>query len=84
MAPFKMSALHAKSSKKANFKYCTKDDGRVEGPWYVKCDEDECKNKHGKQGKRTDMDRFANLVMEQKGITTKVIEEMPGHAAPIW
>lgn len=81
MAPFKMHAEHANSGKKTNFKYCTKHEGRMEGPWYVKCDEHECNNKDGKQGKRSDMDRFAEMVMEEKGITTKVIETMPGHAA---
>lgn len=79
MAPLRMHTEHAKSGKKANFKYCTKQESRIEGPWYVKCDEDECK-KAG-QGKRCDVDRFAEMVLEQKGITTKVIEEMPGHAA---
>lgn len=74
--PYRMSVMMAKGTKTQNHTYCTKD-GRIGGPWYVKSSA----NDYGKtkQGKRNDLDRFAELVVEHGGITEEVRGEMPGH-----
>ena len=77
MAPHKMSLLHAKGSKLNNKKYCTKEEGRKEGPWIYGCLESD---KAGEQGKRTDTDVFGEEVIENKGVTRDMIERMPGTA----
>lgn len=82
--PHKLTWLHSKQDKYVNHKYCTKDDTRIEGnesgPWYLYNDESVFKRKNGNQGKRTDLDRFADMVLENGGITEAVVAEMPGHA----
>lgn len=80
MKPYRMAWLHAKGGKNANLKYCTKDEGRIDGPWFINPDAFAV-NKNGTQGKRTDMDKFTQRVMEEGGITDDVINEFPGHAA---
>jgi len=79
MAPVKMSLLHCKGTKQQNHVYCTKEESRTEGPWYVKSSADDYTRKNGKQGQRTDLDDYAKLILDEGGITEKVIEEMPGH-----
>lgn len=78
--PIKMSLLHAKGTKQQNEKYCTKEEGRVDGPWYANCTTDDFKRKSGNQGKRSDLDEFARMIKEEGGITEDVFEAMPGHA----
>ena len=68
MAPHKMHLEHAKGSKASNKKYCTKTDGRKEGPWIHGCLEDDVG-----QGKRTDLDEYAEDVLENDGITDELI-----------
>ncbi|AXH76543.1 MAG: putative viral replication protein [Cressdnaviricota sp.] len=87
-APHKMTWLYAEAPRANNERYCTKltdtkSDGeefvtRIEGPWYLNDDKDAFKAKA--RGKRTDLDKFAQLVLEQGGINQTVVDEMPGHA----
>ena len=79
MAPVKMALMHAKGNKQQNLDYCTKEEGRIDGPWFVN-PEAFATNRNGEQGKRNDMDRFAERVLEEGGLTEEVIEEFPGHA----
>ena len=73
LAPHKMSLLHAKGSKVSNKKYCTKENGRKEGPWiYGSCEDDVG------QGKRNELNEYAEDVLENDGITDELIERMPG------
>ena len=67
----------AKGRRNANFDYCTKEDTRSKGPWYVKCEASD--GKKAKQGKRTDLDEFTKMVLEEGGVTEHVIESFPGH-----
>ena len=81
LAPYRMSLLHAKGNKAQNYAYCTKEDTRTEGPWtYGTCSPENVKVKNGAQGKRSDMDVFADMVREKGGLTNEVIDAMPGHA----
>ena len=73
----KCSLLYANGTKQANHKYCTKDDTREDGPWYVGNPED---FKRKGQGARNDLDEFALVCLEEGGITTKVEEEFAGHS----
>ena len=73
----KCSLLYANGTKQANHKYCTKDDTREDGPWYVG-NPDDFKRKG--QGARNDLDKFALVCLEEGGITTKVEEEFAGHS----
>jgi len=75
VAPYKMSWQYANGNKAQNLKYCTKEDGRTDGPWYINEEIFALKG----QGKRSDMDRFAALVLDNNGITEDVVDEMPGH-----
>ena len=70
----KCKLLYANGTKQQNHKYCTKDDTREDGPWYIGNPED-FKKKRGKQGTRNDLDEFALVCLEEGGITTKVEEE---------
>jgi len=79
LAPHKMSLLHAKGTKIQNHKYCTKEESRTDGPYYVKSEASDYGRKNGNQGKRTDLDEFAALVITEGGITAKVIAEQPGY-----
>lgn len=73
LAPHKMHLEHAKGSKVSNKKYCTKEDGRKEGPWiYGSCEDDVG------QGKRNELNDYAIDVIENDGITDELIERMPG------
>lgn len=66
----------AKGSKKHNIKYCTKIDSR-ESEGFMKfgsC----CDDFKSGQGKRTDLDDFANDVLVNSGITEDMIEEHQG------
>ena len=67
----------AKGTKEQNLKYCTKEDGRKEGPWIWGTLESK---KAGKQGKRKDLDDFARMIDEEGGLTDEVYEAFPGHA----
>ena len=78
LRPYKMSVIMAKGTKTQNHTYCTKDD-RINGPWYVKSSPDDYKRKNGKQGDRSDLDKFAKLIEEHGGITDEVRGEMAGH-----
>jgi len=65
----------AKGTKEQNLKYCTKEDGRKEGPWIWGT----CTDKRG-PGKRNDLDDFARMIDEEGGLTDEVCEAFPGHA----
>lgn len=80
MYPYKMSVIYSNGSKKQNLDYCTKEEGRIDGPWFVNPDAF-ASSINGKQGKRTDIDNFTVMVIEEGGITNEVIEQYPGHAA---
>lgn len=76
LAPHKMTLLHAKGTKEQNIAYCTKEDTHKEGPWV----NGNCVvAKAGNQGQRTDTEAYAELVLEEGGITKKVIEQFKGH-----
>ena len=75
---FGMSVQKANANRKKNFDYCTKNDTRVAGPWFVNCIADDASR--AKQGKRTDLDAFALVCLEEGGVTERVAEEFPGHA----
>ena len=72
--------FNAKAGRKKNFAYCTKEDTRVAGPWFVNCTAADANRKSGAQGKRTDLDAFAMVCLEEGGVTERVAEEFPGHA----
>lgn len=82
LKPYKMALLGAKGDKSSNHTYCTKSKTKQGGPWYVKSSAEDYAEeaKNGKQGKRTDIEKFAELVMEEGGVTEAVREAMPGHA----
>ena len=61
-----MRVENAKAGRKKNFAYCTKDDTRVAGPWFVNCTAADANRKSGNQGKRTDLDDFALVCLEYK------------------
>jgi len=65
----------ANGDKESNLKYCTKEEGRKEGPWIWGT----CTEKKG-QGKRTDLDDFARAVFEAGEVTEEIEEMFPGHA----
>nr|UBJ25910.1 replication-associated protein [Red panda feces-associated circular DNA virus 17] len=65
----------AEGKKESNLKYCTKEEGRKEGPWIWGT----CTEKKG-QGKRTDLDDFARAVFEAGEVTEEIEEMFPGHA----
>ena len=73
-----MRVENAKARRKKNFAYCTKDDTRVAGPWYINCSAADAGR--STQGKRTDLDAFAMVCLEEGGVTERVAEEFPGHA----
>lgn len=76
LAPHKMTLLHAKGTKEQNMGYCTKEDTHKEGPWvYGTCES----AKAGNQGERNDTTAYAELVLEEGGVTKKVIEQFKGH-----
>jgi len=75
----KCSLLYAKGTKLANEKYCTKEDTREDGPWYVG-NPDDFKRKNGNQGKRSDMDEFAMVCIEAGGVTEEIEQQFHGHA----
>jgi len=66
----------AMGSKAQNVKYCTKDDTRKEGHVYYV--EGSCTNEKG-QGKRTDLDDFAEAIIKSGGVNDEVMEQFPGH-----
>jgi len=65
----------ANGDKESNLKYCTKEEGRKEGPWIWGT----CTEKKG-QGKRSDLNDFAMMIEEYGGITDEVMQAFPGHA----
>lgn len=67
----------AKGDKESNLKYCTKEEGRKEGPWVWGT---LLEKKNGNQGKRSDLNDFAMMIEECGGITDEVMEAFPGHA----
>ena len=70
----------AAGSKAQNIKYCTKKESRVEDEFTNSaggtCAGDEA-NRAG-QGRRTDIDRFAEEVIKAGGITVALIDDSPG------
>lgn len=78
MAPHRMAVFHAKGTKLANHKYCTKHASRLEGPWYVKSTAEDYGRKNGNQGKRTDIDEYMDAVNEAGGLTVELMESHPG------
>lgn len=75
---FGMTVQNAKSGRKKNFAYCTKEDTRVAGPWFINCDASA--GGRATQGKRTDLDAYAEAVVAEGGVTAKVFEDFPGHS----
>lgn len=73
--PHRMKLLYANGTKAQNVKYCTKAEGRTEGPWISGV----CKETAG-QGKRNDIDEFAMLVKKNGGIDEEVEDTFHGHA----
>lgn len=65
----------ANGDKESNLKYCTKEEGRKEGPWIWGT----CTETKG-QGKRSDLNDFAMMIEEYGGITDEVMQAFPGHA----
>nr|WDW25874.1 MAG: replication-associated protein [Cressdnaviricota sp.] len=74
--PYRCSLFYAEGSKQKNHKYCTKEEGRIDGPWYVGNKDDF--TKPGK-GRRTDLDEFAVVCLQSGGVTNEIEEEFPGH-----
>lgn len=62
-----------KMSKETNIKYCTKEEGRMDGPWIFGT----CFDNKG-QGKRTDLDDFAKAVIAKGGIDDEIESANPG------
>lgn len=70
----------AKGTKQQNIKYCTKIDSRI-GSGYTAAAKGTCAGDEAKragQGRRTDIDRFAEEVLKTGGITVALIDESPG------
>lgn len=67
----------ANGDKESNLKYCTKEEGRKEGPWTWGT---LLEKKNGNQGKRSDLNDFAMMIEEYGGITDEVMQAFPGHA----
>ena len=63
----------ANGTKKQNIVYCTKDDDRLDGPWLYGT----CLNDKG-QGKRSDLDAFADAVMDKGGIDEDIETQYRG------
>lgn len=59
---------HAVAKRAANIKYCSKEEGRLEGPYFWP-DKATCDAKHGAQGKRKDLDIICEMVMAGKSDT---------------
>ncbi|AXH74830.1 MAG: putative viral replication protein [Cressdnaviricota sp.] len=78
MTPHRMHVEHAKGTKQSNKTYCSKEEGRVNGPMYINADYFVRRN--GQQGARTDHDEFAILVQQEGGVNGVVREQFPGHA----
>lgn len=75
MLPQSAHLSAANGDKESNLKYCTKEEGRKEGPWIWGT----CTEKKGR-GKRTDLDDFARAVYEAGEVTEEIEEMFPGHA----
>jgi hypothetical protein len=73
--PQNVHASAANGDKESNLKYCTKEEGRKEGPWIWGT----CTDKKG-QGKRSDLNDFARAVIQAGDITEEIEEMYPGHA----
>jgi len=73
---YHINLLTAKGSGKQCFDYCTKEEGRLEGPWW----HGEFGSKAGHQGKRSDLDTFAEAVLETGDVTEEIIEKHSGYA----
>ena len=60
-------------TKKQNITYCTKEEGRIEGPFIGGT----CLNpeKSGEQGKRTDLENLTRRILDEGMITDEMIEE---------
>jgi len=67
----------ANGNKESNLKYCTKEEGRKEGPWTWGT---LLEKGNGNQGKRSDLNDFAMMIEEYGGITDEVMQAFPGHA----
>jgi len=69
-------ATKAKGTKAQNVKYCTKVDTRKDGhSSYIS---GSCTNNAG-QGKRTDLDDFAEAILKSNGVNDEVMDQFPGH-----
>lgn len=67
--------VKAAGTKEQNIKYCTKEEGREAGPWLYGT----CTNNGPGQGKRNDLDKFAQAVSAAGEITDDIKEEYHGH-----
>ncbi|AXH75182.1 MAG: putative viral replication protein [Cressdnaviricota sp.] len=79
MGNHKMHWEYANGSKIQNHKYCTKEDTRVDGPWYVKMDKEFFLGRKT-QGRRSDLDEFATAAVEAGGVNSDLMEQYPGYA----
>lgn len=67
--------IKANGTKEQNIKYCSKDTDRLDGPWV----HGTCSAEHkGQQGKRNDLDAFAEAIMNSGGIDDNIEEEYRG------
>lgn len=66
-----IATFKCNGSKAQNIAYCTKSEGRLEGPWVWGTCADNSKG----QGKRTDLDTVCKLAIEAGGITNDMREE---------
>ena len=65
-----------KGSRFQNLTYCTKDEGRLEGPWAYPCADDEAWLTQ--QGKRTDLDTLATMVRDGSTVE-ELLDSQPGN-----
>ncbi|AXH74586.1 MAG: putative viral replication protein [Cressdnaviricota sp.] len=79
MKPYQMHWEYANGSKIQNHKYCTKEESQLEGPWYVKLEKDFFLGKKG-QGRRSDLDEFAEAAYKAGGVNEELFEQYPGYA----
>lgn len=75
MDPHKMAVFYANGTKAQNIRYCSKPNTRVSGPYI---DSKGCCDNNSGQGKRSDLDRVAQRVLEIGGIDNELLVESPG------
>lgn len=68
--PYKMHWEYAESNRQANYKYCTKTEGRKDGPWFLFDDEQTFQTKG--QGRRSDLNTFKEDIEKAGGMTEDI------------